>query len=540
MMDLDDRLRAHMDAEMSTTRVSNLGAVMERGEVLHRRRRVRSAVLPATAVVVVVAGVALSQQSRGGDRELPEVDAVAAANAQLSVQPASLDWETRPAALGWQLQNVAADGVLYALSTAPGVRWEDFPNGDLPKAIYASTDGTNWSSHPVGGSWVSSIAAADGLLYAVGTGPGAEEDSITLRIGVSADQGASFSDTNIPLAPVEPASVTTKVMATPQGVLATATSRNSIDPISLLPPDVLDGPVEPVTLEEGIAVFPFEAAEQAYDVCFGGDEQTCQELVEAEATHFSSWDDLDVGFEAEELSFGEKVTHAAYWSGDGQHFQEVEYPFPPGFLDQVFSLSNQVAVSISGAGGSQLFVSDDARSWRPLADVPSLGWITAMGEVDGNVVIVGQSPQGDNASVFRAPDVSGPWEEIALEDLLGIPPGDETFVWATAATVGDSGVAINLSVEQVSDGRAANPVTAIVERAFGSDAVPAEPEAQRVGTTGIMLLSRDLTSWSAVPSSDLGGHVDSLLTAPDGRLVAHASGVDENGQPLRRQYSAQP
>lgn len=515
---------------------------MERGEMFRRRRRLLSATLPAAAVMVIAAGVIVFQQGSNGGGAA-EVDAVAAADARLSVQQASLNWEAANATLGWTQQSVTADGTLYVLSTAPGARWENFPNGNIPDAIYTSADGIEWAANPVGGSWVSSIGAADGLLYAVGTAPGAEEGATDLRVGVSSDRGKTFTDTQIPVESDGKASVNAHVMATGGGVLVTATSHTFFDPLSLLPPDALDESAETVVVDDGVAVVGMDRLEEMEAACFGQDPDRCEEFV-GEAGFFS-WDEL--GVESENVRSGETFTHSAYWSSDGRGFEKVAYPFGDGFIDQIFSVSDQAVVSVGGEG-TRLFASEDAREWRQLPDVPPVGWVTAMGEVAGEVVMVAQTPQGESASVFSAPDLSGPWEELAIQELLDLPRGEDIFVWTSAATVGESGVAIHLLVEHASEGGAANPIAAVAERLFGSDNSD-EPRPVEVGemeaareftTTGIMLLSQDLTAWSAVPTSDFGGQVDSLLTAPDGSLVAHATVVGQDGRPVRSRYVARP
>lgn len=538
MMDLQERLRTHMDSEMSATRQRDLGDVMERGEIIRRRRRLVSTALPAAAVALVVAGVMLSDRLPAGETDAPEVEALAAADAQLSVEQRALDWSSEAATLGFQQQSLVSDGVLYSLSTAPGARFEDFPNGDAPKAIYTSADGTDWSAHPVDGAWVSSIAAADGLLYAVGTAPGADADSAALRIEVSEDRGESFTGKVFPIHADQPGMTTAEVMATDRGVLATATTRTSNDPFTLLPPGALEGAVEPLMVEQpegGIAVFPLEAAEEAYEVCTGQDPDRCGELVETEATRFFAWEEL--GVEDEGMLFGQRMTTAAYWSEDGANFREIEYPFPEGAIRSVHTVGEEVVVSLDGAGGVRLFASEDARSWQPV-DGPRPGWIQAMGTTGDRVVLVAGA-NGGQPSIFHAADLAGPWEEIPLSEVIELPdPGDESLVWVTAATVGESGVALNLSIPTQEGG--SNPIGAVLDRLTGGGNEAPERVTEPARPTGVMLHSSDLKSWSVIPSADLGGHVDSLLTTPDGRLIAHASVPGDDGRPVRQQYSAQP
>lgn len=532
-MDLRSRLRAHMESEIKRTPFTDLGDVMERGDVIRGRRRLVAVAVPAAAVLLVVAALALSRQAPGQD---VDVDAIAAGNARLT--EGSLEWTTGPATLGFvQPQQTESDGVMYVLSTAPGARWEDFPMGNIPEAIYASTDGSRWESHPLGGTWVSSISAANGLLYAVGTAPGADADSVTMQVGVSENRGAEFQTTTLPLEARRPGHFLTQIMATPRGVLATGTHRVSTDPWALLPPEELEGGVEPVTADSGVAVFPIEKVEAAYRVCGGVDPAACEELIEQEATYFASWEQL--GFDPEEVSGGEIVTHVAYWSEDGSSFSEVPFPFPDGWFERSLTVGDSAVVSIGGPGGTQLFASDDARTWREVGPDRLVGGVAAMGEVGDEVVLVGASPDFRSIAFHRAPSLDGPWEEIDIEGML--PTAGEGELWINSAAVGSGGVAVSIMAAMEGDA-GSNPVTQLFDRLLdlGGREVGDEQmiEEGAMRTLEAILVSSDLTEWSLV-SGPTNGFVDSLMFAPDGTLLAHSSHV-ENGRPTRVQASATP
>ena len=195
MMDIRDRLVAHLADEASRAPRPDLGAVVERGETVKTRRHIVAVAIPVAAVALVAFGVAAV-----GDRlEAPRRADVAAAEAGLlHVSQEPLEWTTAPATLGLGIDAVVGDDVMYVLSTAPGTRWEDFPDGNVPRAVYTSTDGSGWESHDLSGNSVIDLALHDGVLYTLGTAPGTSEGSVALEIGKSADGAESFETTTVP------------------------------------------------------------------------------------------------------------------------------------------------------------------------------------------------------------------------------------------------------------------------------------------------------------------------------------------------------
>lgn len=530
-MDLEQRLTEHWASEVARTPVTDLGEIMDRGDALRKRRSIVVGAVPVLAIVVLAAAfLAL----RGDPPAGLDVDSVAAQNAAINLENRSLDWSMVPATLGWSIERVTADGFTYVLSTAPGARFEDFPDGNVPKAIYASADGQEWSAHPVEGSWVSSIAASDGLLYAVGTAPGAAAGSVTVQIGVSSDQGASFELVPLPLEENRPATYRTQIAATGGGVLALVEARTSIDPFALLPPDALNGPVEPVNTGQGIAVFPATMVETAYNTCFGSDSAECQELIDSQATYFATWE--EVGIDPEEAVSGDITHRAAYWSPDGRQFEEIDDPLPDGGIQQISRVGDESVIAIDSPTGTSLHVSANGRDWRQAADGLGLG-ISAIGTVHDQVVMVGQSRDNSGFSVLRAPELDGPWEEVALADA--IPELREAaFTWVSSATVSDSGVAFVLQIE-TQQGGAGNAISQLIGRLFGPQGGPETEAGQDSTVLQALLVTGNLEDWSLVPAHEAGGFIDHLWFQPDGALIAHANGRQGN-QSVRWQATATP
>lgn len=524
-MDIRDRLLALYQDEMARTPQPDSGAVMTRGDELKTRRRVLTMALPVAAAAMIVVGVMVFRPDAAAP---PNPDGVAAANAVLSVSSGALDWERSPATLGWTQQRATSEGVIYVLSTAPGASFENFPMGNAPEAIYVSADGSNWTSHPTGGNWVHSIAASKGLLYAIGTAPGAEADSVVVQLGVSDDLGASFRTTALPAETRGPGFWDPRLAVTGEGVLAITSHTVNIDPWALLPSEALEGDVQPHIVGEGISVFPNRLMNQVDEACYMGDPETCQELIAAEATYTATWEELGLEGGPEGMN---GVTRGAFYSADGASFEEIDYPFPEGWIERSTTLGDTAVVTINGMNGSTLMASKDLKTWEPVANEVDVGYILDLGMVDGEAVLVGASGDGTRPAIYRTDDIFGSWDEV---DLAGLLPQDVPgSMWIQAAAVGSGGVAINMGGEAM--GGEGNPVMDWIGRVLpiGSDAETTG------GGINFLLVTRDLAEWTMVPSSDLGGWVDTLMYAPNGNLIAQVMG-EANGRLVRNQLITTP
>jgi hypothetical protein len=121
--------------------------------------------------------------------------------------PLELDWRSGTGGLS-NVRTAFQDdaGVVYALSTGPGAREADHPEGGLPRALYRLTDEGTWEPLVLDGERPRAVdvASGGGLLHAVSTGPASGGEGTSPRLSTSADGGATWSSQEV--APVPPPS----------------------------------------------------------------------------------------------------------------------------------------------------------------------------------------------------------------------------------------------------------------------------------------------------------------------------------------------
>ncbi len=144
------------------------GADAARETAHHRARRQQRVTAGIAALAVVAGGLAATTWVTRD----PEVQLAAGAGAPQAAD-VDLTWTDGPHSLTSAPTIVQdADGVLYALSTAPGTTWD----GPEPpaQAIYRSTDGTTWEQVDADGAppLATFEVGGDGLLYGLSTAPG--------------------------------------------------------------------------------------------------------------------------------------------------------------------------------------------------------------------------------------------------------------------------------------------------------------------------------------------------------------------------------
>lgn len=180
---------------------ADVGTIRTRAR--HRRRR--QAALRGGVAAALLAGGTLLVVDRGRD---PDAQEQAAEGPARGAVPSPLDWtavEVDPArGLGPSSAIVDTDDGVYGLSTAPGPIDPNSPA--QPRHLYRSSDGTDWEDLGVPeGIYASSLAAADGSLYAVGTtAVGGEVTGVALARSGDGGEGWSTSDLPVDLAAVEP------------------------------------------------------------------------------------------------------------------------------------------------------------------------------------------------------------------------------------------------------------------------------------------------------------------------------------------------
>lgn len=189
-MTLEQELRdvLHRDAAVLTPVAP--GPDDARQRAFRRKRRMQSGVVMLSAVALAGATLAVVESRPSGD--------TAQVQSQPSAPGADLAWRTVAGTVSMGAPRfTSADGVTYALSTAPGsTTTADAP----PQELYATRDGVTWTHASLGAKpWVAGLAESNGVLYAVGTGPGAQAGSVDYKLSTSSDGGSQWDDTAVPV-----------------------------------------------------------------------------------------------------------------------------------------------------------------------------------------------------------------------------------------------------------------------------------------------------------------------------------------------------
>ena len=188
-MNDDDRLTQYLAEQASALTLSpaDPAAAVRRGT--RRRNRRRGAI--AGVAVLAVGAATFSVIDRG------EPDTKVDSNLSSSVVASPLDWTvvTPEVGLGYSRATAIVDGSVYSLSTAPGPYDGE---GSFESHLYRSDDGAAWAEVSLPpGVRSSSLAAADGTLYAIGTAP-AGGGGRDLVVSASTDGAATWSSVTLP------------------------------------------------------------------------------------------------------------------------------------------------------------------------------------------------------------------------------------------------------------------------------------------------------------------------------------------------------
>jgi hypothetical protein len=161
------------------------------------RRRHHRVAVGATAVAALLAVAVVPQLAGGGgdgDDSLTAGPADGGAGLPLT-GPLAFDWQATDGGLTSVTSAFQTDdGTIYALATGPGVRYEDHPNGDYPRALYRLAEDGTWEAVPLEGERPDAVdvTTAGGLLYAVSTGPDGN-GGYDPRLSTSSDGGDTWT-----------------------------------------------------------------------------------------------------------------------------------------------------------------------------------------------------------------------------------------------------------------------------------------------------------------------------------------------------------
>lgn len=514
-MNLEDRLRTQL--HNSTADVVVDGATPGAAVARHRQRRNRQRAASAAFAMVAVLGATVIAVGR--DDSPAETVAIGDTASDTTTAPAvvvsdDLDWRVVEGNLGelvYPGHINEVDGLLYALSTAPGSTWEEHPDGDFPRAVYRSDDGATWSEVArFDDPWIAGIDdGAGGLLYAVGTAPAT--DGAGPAVGVhatSTDGGVTWTDHPLPSSPVTPdpalpldgSFTEPRMAASGETAVYTLTTRYFVDWDQFVPIEHLDGDNFAEPTVDGLEVVRYEAdpsdaacaeADRA-PVPVDDDGVPAECSIERVVVATTPWADLGVSD-----PFSSSASELFVSTG-GAEPTPVAWPFGD---DQVLELEGVdggfVALTVrydTDDTGTRLWHSADGASW--VQGTLPMSWVDAVGTMGGRLVAVGGDDSPD-LLIARSDDGGATWvtEPLPVPDSAGL--GD----FVTAATVTDHGAVV------------------VVDRYVGS------------ARSTVILHSSDGTTWSSISTSDAGLPADASIhqafVAADGTATLTATAPGE-------------
>jgi hypothetical protein len=490
------------------------------------RRRNHRVAAGATVAVALLAAVVVPQLGAGGGGGDPVTAGPADAGGLPRTGPLTFDWQSADGGLSTVTSTFQAeDGTVYALSTGPGVRYEDHPDGDYPRALYRLADDGGWEAVPLEGDRPNAVDVTTdgGLLYAVSTGPDGS-GGYNPQLSISSDRGDTWSVEDI--AAVDPPSdvipwLKTSSLAiessgdTTLAVVSTAFRPNQEEVFPQLREPGAYARHQAVPQEDGFALVELPAAvppsvppsaegagtdtapaTTADGTTFevSAPTTTAVDLVPVPATTSPIGPPADGGEVVELVPWAELgVSGIEALSTRNEVFRRAGDAWEPLEASGLDGVQN-AAVSVSGgrfvATGflpaemrSVALTSTDGSTWSPLS-LPA----------DGAVVGVGSALVAlpyDATVVHVSPDGGATWSEVDLADF-GLDPGQGI---STVADAGPLGLAF---------------VT-----------------APRPGTSGAQLVvSGDLADWTVTPLDDVvgaGGVIGTSVVVGADRVVVTGS-----------------
>jgi hypothetical protein len=504
-MSFEQNLRDRLREEAGALPLPDRDPEQAVGRASARRRHRRMAA--AGLAVAVAAGVAVPRVVDEDGRH-PMSVGPASESGLAPTGPLDLDWRRADGGLSDVRGAFQGGEVVYALSTGPGVRTEDYPDGDYPRSLYRLGDDGTWEPVPLesGRPRASDIAGAGGLVYSVSTGPASEGGEAVAHLSTSGDGGASWDSQDVPLP--DPPSTTVDwepvssvaVENTGSTTLAIVTTRFR-PPVETLFPEMA-GPEETgvgyavETRDEGLVLVRYRTASEGADATSPSANIEEAEAREAQAA-------ADAG---EEEDSDEEDIRTITWSQlgvDGPGDLATRYQLFTARGDawelvaaQPEAFANIDWITLASAGdrfvvtgwseaeaGSTVLTSPDGASWSPVATGP-------YEQIVGLGPVLVRLPS-DGVTLGVSDDAGASWSEVDLGEVAGVDGGSRI----STVDTGPLGLAL------VVDG--------------GADGLPDD-----------LVVSGDLADWTTTPLADVVGFEDIGTATPvvgEDRIVVTAS-----------------
>lgn len=531
-MDIEQRMRTALRQGADRLQLPEPGPTAARDRARRRVRRRQAGAGGAAAIVVVVGAITASQYLPTHKVEFDS--AAGAGGGAAGAVLDDLDWRDADGVVGDAKEVVqTADGVYFALSTAPGARREDHPDGAVPQALYRSTDGLSWEVADLGEDpWVADLGARGGVLYAVSTAPATQGDD-TGQIGVSTDGGTTWMQADLPSTATAPdADVALQgpfaragIAVGESAMLAVTSSTYRIAGEDVFSADELHGDRAVLTTAAGMELLDASCGESTVPAVAGAPPQEAgaPEAVpspRAEADHVEPspctredaeplrtvpWSELGLD-SAADLRVDE-----LFRSEDGEHWEAIDAGALAGrdVVDLTAGPQGFLAVTRShGADGSSvgLLRSADGTAWE---EVLGMGAVSALGFVGERIVGTTTSGHGTVEAVASG-DGGATWTRTDLTELVD-PDGTGVVIAVVAQDAGALGAAV-------------------VTAAYREE--PSQPGAAQL----TLLTSADGVRWSVTPLADIvDGEPSSVAWVAVGEdsIVLTAAWPREGEAPVR-------
>jgi hypothetical protein len=459
-----------------------------RARARHRHRRAAAAA--GTAVVVTAAAAIAVPIVRKDGSHSTDRAVTPAAHGVLPTGPLDLNWSTPSTAPSvWELNDAfqGDDGAVYALATAPGVRFgDDDPDGHYLRALYKLNDDGTWQVTNLDGGRpdVSDASSAGGLLYAVSTAPGSSGNGEVPRLSVSSDGGDTWTTHDI--TPVESPSdqdvwdrdVAMSIESTGSQTLAMVTTDFTVDGKAVFPE--LNDQSAPYSIREGAdgvslihydmpaevgvfsAVPPTSVPDESATTTVPGPALPERARPMETVVRTVPWSELGVSGQDAVASRRQFFLRAGDgWQPVARDMEGVG-PVKLGVVGDRFYLAGDATKVGGDEGPGLVYTSADGESWTS-AEIPGTSFVNAMGDA-----LVAASYQG---GIEVSLDYGSAWQDVDAS-ASGMTPG--------------------VQVSQISGGPLG--LALVVQNS------PTEPIQ--------LITTADLVNWNHVAVSDISGIAD--------------------------------
>lgn len=510
-MSFEQKLRDQLRREAASVPLPDREPAVAVGRARARRRHRRLAATGATVVAALAVAVPTIVRDDDGDGSV--TTGTPAASGLMPTGPLDLEWRRAEDGL-YDARSAFQDGdVVYALSTGPGVRTADYPNGDYPRALYRLGEDGTWEPVTLDGDRPRAfdVSGAGGLLYAVSTGPAGGSGDAVAHLSTSADAGETWTSEDVP-APAPPSTAVdwqvttdTAVESISSTTLAIVTTTFEPDYEALFEEMASSDAYAVETRDEGLVLVRYPQVDEP------AAETTPPSTAPPEGD--AGTDGVEVQRDAVEANPAEEV-RTIPWSDLGIDGPEALAPHHQLFrragdvwepIDGADAFAGLTQLSIDTAGdrfivsgavvggsSSEVLTSADGASWSPVTPAP-----------EAQVVGVGsalvQLPW-DTTVIQVSGDAGATWSDVDLAEVAGVDPG--------SAVVGGDGGPLGLALV-VANGD---------------------------GTNRQLVVSGDLVDWTVTPLTDIVGAMEDLgsvtpIVGEDRIVVTATEPTDTSEEP---------